>query len=227
MRDKNPVWPGIEPTSRLASAAIMTEGPFQSTPTLHSTFQQITRKHELTTRGREALWSHAAGCHDMLDLLNWDEKGGARLGKKCNIVLVRRLDTSWGNITHRESNVCINITPIYVYFVKHEMALWIIHPWPWHGEYKMWVTWIYLTDCLALSWDIVFTQHRLHQDNEQSPISGDRWHTGGCMTPAKINFIRGEINVVWGPVNIPHKGHSWDQIKFSIVLDLTAGSDLW
>ena len=34
----------------------------------------------------------------MLDLLNWDEKGGARLGKKCNIVLVRRLDTSWGNI---------------------------------------------------------------------------------------------------------------------------------
>ena len=36
----------------------------------------------------------------MLDLLNWDEKGGARLGKKCNIVLVRRLDTSWGNITH-------------------------------------------------------------------------------------------------------------------------------
>ena len=109
MRDKNPVWPGIEPTSRLASAEIMTEGPFQSTPTLHSTFQQITRKHELTTRGREALWSHAAGYHDMLDLLNWDEKGGARLGKKCNIVLVRRLDTSSGNITHRESNVCINI----------------------------------------------------------------------------------------------------------------------
>ena len=115
------------------------------------------------------------------------------------------------------SNVGVNITPIYVLWnMKWLYGLFTRG----HGMENTrcegrWVTWIYLTDCLALSWDIVFTQHRLHQDNEQSPISWDRWHTGGCMTPAKINFIRGEINVVSGPVNIPHKGDSWDQIKFS------------
>ena len=88
-----------------------------------------------------------------------------------------------------------------------------------------WVTWVYLTDCLPLSWDIVFTQHRLHQDNEQSPISGDRWHTGGCMTPAEINLGERRDNCGVGASKLPSQG-TLRSNKVLIVLDLTDGSDL-
>ena len=49
MRDKNPIWPGIEPTPQLVSAVIITQGPSQHLlyiPLFNK--QQITRKHKLT-----------------------------------------------------------------------------------------------------------------------------------------------------------------------------------